>query len=108
MHKTSKNAKPTAAPDVLAKREIAKVEFTLEHSGAQVVYLCGDFNEWSPTGLRMIRRSGNGLWEKRLALPPGRYEYKYLVDGVWTTDPKARQEVANAFGSTNSVLEVPA
>jgi 1,4-alpha-glucan branching enzyme len=82
------------------------VTFALECGEAQEVYLCGDFNEWSPRALRMIRPNGNGLWEKRLALPPGRYEYKFVVDGTWTSDPKERESAANLFGSTNSVLVV--
>jgi hypothetical protein len=45
--------------------------------------------------------------EERLTLPPGRYEYKFIVDAAWTTDPAGTQEVPNAFGTTNSVVEVP-
>jgi hypothetical protein len=39
-------------------------------------------------------------------LGPGRYQYKFLVDGEWIVDPAASQNVANAFGTLNSVLEV--
>jgi hypothetical protein len=39
-------------------------------------------------------------------LPPGRYEYKFIVDGEWIPDPSEPHEVVNAFGSTNSVVEV--
>ena len=31
---------------------------------------------------------------------------RFIVDGQWTADPYASQEVVNAFGSTNSVAEV--
>jgi 1,4-alpha-glucan branching enzyme len=83
-----------------------EVEFVLESNGAERVYICGDFNQWRPTSLRMIGNPAAGLWEKRLLLPPGRYEYKFVVDGNWTHDPDARENVSNAFGSLNSVVEV--
>ena len=73
---------------------------------AEEVYLCGDFNDWLPDGLPMIRRGDQRLWEKRLVLPPGRYEYKFIVDGVWTHNPDAGKNVPNVFGSLNSVMEV--
>ncbi|MBI3415356.1 MAG: hypothetical protein HY043_08560 [Verrucomicrobia bacterium] len=82
--------------------------FTLEFPKAREVYLCGDFNGWSPVGLEMIRRKENGHWEKRLALVPGRYEYKFVVDGEWLHDNKAFKNVPNASGSLNSVVEVRA
>ena len=86
-----------------AAREVA---FILNSPGAESVYLCGDFNEWFPGGLPMIRRMDGRLWEKRLLLPPGRYEYKFIVDGVWMHNPDAGENVRNAFGSLNSVVEV--
>jgi len=54
----------------------------------------------------MISRADGRLWEKRLLLPPGRYEYKFVVDGVWMHNPDAGENVRNAFGSLNSVVEV--
>ena len=83
-----------------------EVAFILNSPSAESVYLCGDFNEWFPTGLPMIERIEGRLWEKRLMLPPGRYEYKFIVDGIWTHNPAAGKNVPNAFGSLNSVMEV--
>ena len=89
-------------------REIKAVEvtFVLENAKAEEVYLCGDFNDWSPNGARMIHQAERGLWVKRLALPPGRYEYKFIVDGEWTADPEAPHRVVNNYGSINSIVEV--
>ena len=53
----------------------------------------------------MIQQSA-GRWETKLALPPGRYEYKFVVDGEWIADPEARFFVQNEHGSRNSVIEV--
>jgi hypothetical protein len=94
------------APASDSKRFTVEVEFVLEHSGAEQVYICGDFNGWQPACLRMIGKPEAGLWEKRLPLQPGRYEYKFLVDGHWVHDPDARENVPNVYGSLNSVVDV--
>jgi 1,4-alpha-glucan branching enzyme len=89
-----------------ANRQCRDIDFVLEYNGAEHVYVCGDFNDWHPTCLRMIGNPDAGLWEKRLTLPPGRYEYKFVVDGSWRHDPDARENVPNIYGSLNSVVEV--
>jgi len=86
-----------------AHREVA---FVLSSPEAEEVYLCGDFNEWSPGNLPMIRHGGDNWWEKRLVLAPGRYEYKFIVNGVWIHNPDAAENVPNIHGSLNSVVEV--
>ena len=40
-----------------------------------------------------------------LRSPYGRYEYRYIVDGEWYTDPSTPR-VPNEYGSENSVIEV--
>ncbi len=55
--------------------------------GARAVQLAGDFNEWSPQREPLFDLSGRGLWQKTIPLPPGRYEYKYVIDGNWVLDP---------------------
>lgn len=83
-----------------------EVGFALDFTDAEHVYVCGDFNDWHPTSLRMIGNADDGLWEKRLTLSPGRYEYKFIVDGKWLHDPDARENAPNIYGSLNSVVEV--
>lgn len=85
---------------------VVEVTFALQDARAKEVYVCGDFNDWSPSASRMVSKAGDGRWEKRIKLPPGRYEYRFVVDGVWTSDPVARQEAVNNFGAINSVVEV--
>jgi 1,4-alpha-glucan branching enzyme len=104
MSKTAKDTvRPSGASSTTPKREVA---FVLNGREAEEVYLCGDFNRWVPHSLPMIRHGENRLWEKRLLLPPGRYEYKFIVDGEWVHDDRACNNVMNAHGSLNSVLEV--
>jgi len=104
MPKVIKDSRKSAGRSAgAAAREVA---FILNNPGAESVYLCGDFNEWFPGGLPMNQRTEGRLWEKRLLLPPGRYEHKFIVDGVWRHNPDASENIPNAFGSLNSVVEV--
>ena len=48
----------------------------------------------------------DGLWKKIVMLPPGKYEYKFLVDGQWWHDPSNAYVCINCFGTQNNVLVV--
>jgi hypothetical protein len=41
-----------------------------------------------------------------LPLPPGRYRYRYVIDGQWKSDPNNEYVESNPFGELNSVVEV--
>lgn len=81
------------------------IEFMLFAPDAQDVHLVGDFNDWSGSEYRM-RRFKDGTWKKKVKLKPGRYEYRFMVDGNWWTDPENPQRQQNAFGSDNSVVTI--
>jgi 1,4-alpha-glucan branching enzyme len=55
-----------------------------------------------------MKRDDDGHWKTTVALPPGRYQYKFIVDGEWIADPAAQKSVPNEHGSVNSVVEVRA
>jgi 1,4-alpha-glucan branching enzyme len=87
---------------------MAEVRFEIVAPAAHRVFLAGDFNDWDPAGRRMIRTSnGEGRFVSLVELSPGRYEYRYVVDGVWTCCPQAPR-VINPCGSENSVVDVEA
>jgi 1,4-alpha-glucan branching enzyme len=69
------------------------------------VCVAGSFNDWQPQATPLVPL-GNGKWAKELTLPYGRYEYRFIVDGAWITDPNAKELTPNPFGSENSVLTV--
>jgi hypothetical protein len=68
---------------------------------ARRVFLSGSFNDWS-TLQGLMSKSGDG-WIIDLKLKPGAYEYKFIVDGNWTTDPGNSEEVNDGAGNTNSI-----
>jgi hypothetical protein len=39
-------------------------------------------------------------------LKSGQYEYRYVVDGVWTNDPASPPSAPNPYGERNSILKV--
>jgi 1,4-alpha-glucan branching enzyme len=80
------------------------VEFVLHVPQASSVAVAGSFNGWDLNKTPM-QKEGNG-WKAKLSLAPGRYEYRFVVDGQWTNDPNAKECVRNDFGSTNSILVV--
>jgi len=84
-----------------------KVPFVLAKPEAKFVSLSGDFNGWSANGTPMKQHSP-GRWEATIDLPPGRYQYKFIMDGQWIPDPLARENVRNPHGTLNSVVEVRA
>ncbi len=83
----------------------AKVTFTLIAPEAKKVTITGDFNKWEHKSISM-RKNKDHLWKKSLILKPGRYEYKFVVDGNWISDPNNSNRVLNSFGTENSVIEV--
>jgi len=79
--------------------------FQLNAPDAGEVYLTGDFNNWDPRKHPMEKQE-SGVWKKTTMLFPGRYEYKFLVDGRWQTDPANDQMCWNRFGTQNNLIEI--
>jgi 1,4-alpha-glucan branching enzyme len=108
--KSFRNRKnPSSAKVATGKSNAARdknIEFRLEAPGAQSVELAADFTDWakSPVKLAMSR---DGVWQTAVSLPPGQYSYRFIVDGQWWDDPCCTQRVANPFGTTNAVVDVP-
>ena len=69
---------------------------------AREIYLAGDFNNWAPGSLRMVRQ--NGEWVVSLHLSPCNHLYKFIVDGKWIMDPDNKLWEQNEHGSGNSVI----
>lgn len=82
-----------------------KVFFEYYSPMANGVHLAGTFNDWSLT-VCPLKKDKTGKWKVELNLVPGRYEYRYLVDGVWENDQRPVECVPNAFGSWNCVVTV--
>ncbi|MGD9691367.1 MAG: glycogen-binding domain-containing protein [Phycisphaerales bacterium] len=84
-----------------------------EASDAKEVFVAGTFNDWNPKSHPLSPSSDGSSWRITLDLPPGRYEYKFIIDGLWCCEPGRDTPyhdcpgcVANPHGTMNRVLEV--
>ena len=68
-------------------KELADITFTLHAPKANEVFLVGDFNNWKAAEENRLSRKNDGLWSTKIHLEPGRYHYKFVVDGNWVEDP---------------------
>ena len=67
------------------KKNHKRITFKLHAPEARSVLLAGDFNSWEPE-MHPLKKSSNGLWKKMISLAPGRYEYRFVVDGEWQNE----------------------
>jgi 1,4-alpha-glucan branching enzyme len=79
---------------------------------AEEVSVAGTFNGWDPQATPMIK-DAEGNWDVAVALRPGRYEFKFVVDGGWCCEPGCEGPhrgcpkcVPNSFGTMNRLVEV--
>ncbi len=89
------------------KQNHKRITFKLIAPDAQCVLLAGDFNSWDPE-MHPLKKSSKGLWKKMVSLSPGRYEYRFVVDGQWQNDPECPTCSPNPFGGNNCVIILPA
>jgi hypothetical protein len=66
------------------------------------VEVAGDFSGWLPVPL--YRSEGGFL--RHVVIPPGRYQYRFIVDGEWTLDPSNNVTENSPAGRANNVLVV--
>jgi len=109
----------TLAPAAAAKTTAQKIEefygvkqlgeevvFSVQFESARRVLIAGDFNNWTPESTPMVKNGAPGKWTMSLPLRPGRYRYRFIVDGQWVTDPNNKYVEANQFGELNNIVEV--
>jgi len=83
------------------------VRFSLYSSEADKVAIAGSFNNWSKNSDQLSYNEQKGLWEITIPLPPGRYEYRFVIDGEdFIPDPGNPNTVDDGFGGLNSVVTV--
>ncbi len=79
--------------------------FHLAAPWVKSVKLAADFTDWEAHALN-LHRGRYDIWEVKVSLPPGRYYYRFLVDGEWRDDPCCERREPNPFGTSNSIIEV--
>jgi 1,4-alpha-glucan branching enzyme len=93
------------------------VVFRFNAPSARVVQLAGNWpeNNWlagqAQTGSFLVGEmkdeQGTGIWTRTEKLPPGRYQYKFVIDRVnWKEDPNNPNRTDDGYGGFNSLLDV--
>ena len=93
------------------------VVFRFNATSAKIVQLAGSWpeNNWlagqAQTGSFLVGemrdQDGDGVWERLEKLPPGRYQYKFVIDRVnWKEDPNNPNRLDDGYGGFNSLLDV--
>jgi len=72
------------------------------------VFIAGSFNGWNATKTALTGPNQSGEYSVDLPLAPGRYSYKFVVDGKWMLDPANSETEDNGLGDKNSVVTVSA
>ena len=66
--------------------------------------------EISATGnllkLSWCRKEGNNSWKGTFPLDPGKYQYKFVVDGEWKLDPCNPEVITSNIGANHSLGKV--
>ncbi|CAI5481995.1 unnamed protein product [Closterium sp. Yama58-4] len=78
------------------------VTFSWTGPGSEVL-LTGDFLNWE-VKIPLVKLP-NGTFSARQKLPPGRYAYKFIVDGVWQHSP-ADATISDGAGGFNNTLVI--
>jgi cyclomaltodextrinase / maltogenic alpha-amylase / neopullulanase len=70
----------------------------------KTVNLFGTFNGWNRSNL-VMQKEGD-FYKISVPMEPGRYEYRFYVDGEEILDPVNPEKAPNGAGSSNSVLYI--
>jgi len=85
--------------------DFVPVTFALQAESAREVAVIGSFNNWEPRRHEMQFDRQSNQWILKVMLPPGQYEYAFLINGEKVIpDPKATFNRSDGFGSQNSVI----
>lgn len=96
------------APGMPIAVDEGRIPVTLEIRAptASAVTLAGSWNNWDADALK-LSPGDDGTFHIVVLLPPGRYEYMFVLDGTeWVSDPERPLKSADDFGLENTILDV--
>ena len=87
-------------------KDYCKVKFVISPENAETVEILGLNSDWENSIL--MSRKKDGTFSCDVSLPKNlQQEFKYRVNETeWLNDPEADAELPNAFGGSNSVINV--
>jgi hypothetical protein len=91
-------------PGVFKIKDGKALFFLPDHTDANKVYLAGTFNQWS-TLQNPMKKIDSG-WIASIPIVPGKFLYKYIIDGEWQYDVNNKNRERDGHWGYNSVLFV--
>lgn len=94
--------------EAIIRRELPKlteVVFSIHGPGIKEAYVAGEFNNWQADENSRMELN-EGTWRKSLNLMPGRYRYRFVLDGKWIEDVQNPNRELNPYGELDSYIEV--
>jgi 1,4-alpha-glucan branching enzyme len=80
------------------------VRFAVKPRGSPgKVLVAGDFNGWRPAPMR---KQKDGTFVRNAVVATETFEYKFIIDGQWTTDPDNSDWTLNPYGTFNSAARL--
>lgn len=85
-----------------------RTRFRLRSPKARAVSVVGSWNDWAAGAPEQVLRPADqpGAWETWLALPPGSYRFRFVVDGAPVRPPDAERYRADDFGGEDGIVDV--
>jgi len=80
-------------------------QFTYYQKGLKSISVVGEFNDWDADATALTEVSP-GVWSVSLRLPPGVYEYQFILNGTQRVTDPTMPQTSSDFGSPNSVVKV--
>jgi len=95
---------PSISSSGLATTSNQDVLFVVPAPDADSVAVVGDFSNWEAVPL--TDDNEDGIWTASIPLTPGRYEYAFLIDGLWRGQDLLADEHVENYGQFTSVRYV--
>jgi len=84
-----------------SKGKKSTIRFAIKPTGSvKEVRVAGDFNDWRPVALK---KQNDGTFAVNVPCVRDSFQYKFIVDGQWVTDPDHSHWASNPFGTVNSI-----
>lgn len=87
-----------------SKKQEVSFSFDAGKINYNSVQLKGEMNSWNPNSTN-LSKNGN-VWETKMLISEGLYQYLYVIDGRETLDSSNEVKVSNGMGGFNNLLRV--
>lgn len=88
------------------KAALKQIEFQVTAAPGSKVSVAGTFNKWDAGKNPMKDNPSSGHYKTIIALPPGKHQYKFVINGAWSMDPNCKESAPDGCGAMNSVLSI--